>query len=125
MRRTVLIIDDSKTTRQFLRETLQDAGYVVVEAEDGQVALQRLSESRDPVDLAFCDVNMPNLDGFSFLGRLKTLTGFQALPVVMLTTEAGNELVARGKAAGARGWMVKPFRPERLLDLAGRFAPLA
>lgn len=122
MGKTVLIIDDSRTTRQFVRDTLTAAGYSVLEAEDGLVGLSRLETEK--VHLMVCDVNMPNMDGLTFVKRVKELSAHKFTPIVMLTTEASGAMVERGKQAGAKGWMVKPFKPEQLLAIAGKLVPL-
>ncbi len=104
-----------------MRETLSGAGYSVLEAEDGLVALSALEKSK--VHLMVCDVNMPNMDGLTFVRRVKE-TPHKFTPIVMLTTEGKAELIAQGKAAGAKGWMVKPFNPTQLIDLANKLVPL-
>jgi two-component system chemotaxis response regulator CheY len=122
MAKTVLVIDDSRTTRQFVRDTLTAAGYAVIEAEDGLAALAKLKTEK--VHLMVCDVNMPNMDGLTFVGKVKDLPAHRFTPIVMLTTEASGDMVEKGKAAGAKGWMVKPFKPEQLLAVAGKLVPL-
>jgi two-component system chemotaxis response regulator CheY len=122
MAKTVLVIDDSRTTRQFVKDTLVAAGYAVIEAEDGLAALTKLKTEK--VHLMVCDVNMPNMDGLTFVGKVKDLPAHRFTPIVMLTTEASGEMVEKGKAAGAKGWMVKPFKPEQLLAVAGKLVPL-
>jgi two-component system chemotaxis response regulator CheY len=122
MAKTVLVIDDSRTTRQFVRDTLTAAGYAVIEAEDGVDALGKLSTEK--VHLMVCDVNMPRMDGLTFVGKVKDLAAHRFTPIVMLTTEASGEMVEKGKAAGAKGWMVKPFKPEQLLAVASKLVPL-
>lgn len=104
-----------------MRETLTGAGYVVLEAEDGQAALGALEKAK--VHLMVCDVNMPVMDGLTFVRRVKQ-TEHKFTPIVMLTTEGKAELIAQGKAAGAKGWMVKPFNPAQLIDLANKLIPL-
>lgn len=113
MGKTILIIDDSASLRQVVGITLANAGYEAVEACDGRDALAKLTGQR--VHLMICDVNMPNMDGIQFLKALRELAAYRFTPVIMLTTEAGEELKRAGQAAGARAWVVKPFKPEQLL----------
>jgi two-component system, chemotaxis family, chemotaxis protein CheY len=113
MAKTIMIIDDSISLRQVVAITLAGAGYDVIEASDGQDALAKLTGQR--VHLMICDVNMPNLDGISFLKALRVHPSYKFTPVIMLTTEAGEDRKKEGQAAGARAWVVKPFKPEQLL----------
>ena len=113
MGKTILIIDDSASLRQVVGIALANAGYETVEACDGRDALAKLTGQR--VHLMICDVNMPNMDGIQFLKALRELAAYRFTPVIMLTTEAGEELKRAGQAAGARAWVVKPFKPEQLL----------
>jgi len=113
MAKTILIIDDSASLRQVVGIALGGAGYEVLEACDGQDALAQLTGRR--IHLMICDVNMPNLDGIGFLRALRTLPDYRFTPVIMLTTEAGEDRKREGKEAGARAWVVKPFKPEQLL----------
>ena len=118
MAKTILIIDDSASLRQVVGIALSSAGYQVVEACDGQDALRQLTGQK--FHLMLCDVNMPNLDGISFLKALRLLPLYKFTPVIMLTTEAGEDKKKEGQAAGARAWMVKPFRPEQLLQAVSK-----
>jgi two-component system chemotaxis response regulator CheY len=113
MAKTIMIIDDSTSLRQVVGIALGAAGYEVVEACDGQDALAKLTGQK--IHLMLCDVNMPNLDGISFLKALRQLPAYKFTPVIMLTTEAGEDKKREGQAAGARAWVVKPFKPEQLL----------
>jgi two-component system chemotaxis response regulator CheY len=113
MAKTIMIIDDSASLRQVVGIALGAAGYDVVEACDGQDALAKLTGQK--IHLMLCDVNMPNLDGISFLKALRQLPTYKFTPVIMLTTEAGEDKKREGQAAGARAWVVKPFKPEQLL----------
>jgi len=92
---------------------LTGAGYEVIEACDGRDALGKLTGQK--IHLMLCDVNMPNLDGISFLKALREVPAYKFTPVIMLTTEAGEDKKKEGQAAGARAWVVKPFKPEQLL----------
>jgi len=118
MAKTIMIIDDSVSLRQVVGIALSAAGYEVIEACDGQDALARLTGAR--IHLMICDVNMPNMDGISFLKALRQLPSYKFTPVIMLTTEAGEDKKREGQAAGARAWVVKPFKPEQLLLAVGK-----
>jgi two-component system chemotaxis response regulator CheY len=113
MAKTIMIIDDSISLRQVVSIALGNAGYEVIEACDGKDALSKLTGQK--VHLMVCDVNMPNMDGISFLKALRELPTYKFTPVIMLTTEAGEGMKKEGQAAGARAWVVKPFKPEQLL----------
>lgn len=114
MSKKILVIDDSRTARQQVAAALVDGNYQIVEAIDGQEGLTQLAAHPDAA-LVICDVNMPVLSGLDFLEKLRQQQPQYTVPIVMLTTEAELELVARAKAAGARGWIVKPFKPHMLL----------
>jgi len=109
----ILAVDDSASMRQMVSFTLKGAGHNVTEASDGQEALS-LAES-NKYDLVLSDVNMPNMDGITLTKQLRALSNFKFTPILMLTTEAGLDKKQDGKAAGATGWIVKPFNPEQLL----------
>ncbi|MDR7505832.1 MAG: response regulator [Armatimonadota bacterium] len=109
---TILIVDDSVTVRALVRGTLQADGHQVLEASDGHAALEMLEKT--PLDLVITDVNMPELDGLALLRAIRSDPRHRYLPVLVLTTEGSDEMKARGRAAGATGWLVKPFHPERL-----------
>jgi two-component system chemotaxis response regulator CheY len=113
MAKTIMIIDDSVSLRQVVGIALTSAGYEVIEACDGKDALDKLNGSK--IHLMICDVNMPNMDGISFLKALREQPSYKFTPVIMLTTEAGEDKKREGQAAGARAWVVKPFKPEQLL----------
>jgi two-component system, chemotaxis family, chemotaxis protein CheY len=113
MMRTVLTVDDSTSMRQMVKATLQSAGYGVVEAADGQEALEYARENA--VDLVISDVNMPRMDGITLIGELRALPAYRLIPMLMLTTESSQEKKMEGKRAGATGWIVKPFNPVQLL----------
>ena len=118
MPKTVLIVDDSATIRQVVGMTLKGAGYEVMEACDGKDALRKLDGKK--INLIISDVNMPNMDGISFVKEAKKLASYKFTPVIMLTTEAGEAKKAEGKAAGVRAWVVKPFQPPVLLDAVSK-----
>jgi len=113
MAKTILIIDDSTSLRQVVNITLTNAGYEVIEACDGKDALAKLDGRK--IHLMVCDVNMPNMDGISFLKAAKEDPRYKFTPIIMLTTEAGEEKKKEGQAAGAKAWIVKPFKPEQML----------
>lgn len=114
MSATVLTVDDSKSIRQMVSFTLQQAGYNVIEAEDGRDALTKLTPE---VKLVLSDLNMPNLDGIGLIKEIRANPNTKFLPVVMLTTESQDGKKQEGRAAGATGWIVKPFNPEQLLGV--------
>jgi two-component system, chemotaxis family, chemotaxis protein CheY len=113
MGKTVMIVDDSASLRQVVRMALSGAGYEVMEAGDGQEALTKLNGTK--VHLVISDVNMPRMDGITFVKTLKQRPEYRFLPVIMLTTEAGQTRKDEGRAAGAKAWMVKPFQPAQML----------
>ncbi|MBI3771265.1 MAG: response regulator [Gammaproteobacteria bacterium] len=110
---TILAVDDSASMRQMVSFTLKGAGYSVVEAVDGQDALSKAKTAK--IDLVLTDVNMPKMDGIALIKALRVLPTFKFTPILMLTTESGAEKKVEGKAAGATGWIVKPFNPDQLL----------
>jgi two-component system chemotaxis response regulator CheY len=109
----ILAVDDSTSMRQMVVFTLKGAGHQVTEAADGQTALALAKRQR--FDLVLSDVNMPKMDGISLTRELRALPNFKFTPILMLTTEAGLDKKQAGKAAGATGWIVKPFNPDQLL----------
>lgn len=113
--KTLLIVDDSYSLRHMVRMSLGAAGYRVLEAEDGQVALDLLG--REHVDLVISDVHMPRLDGLGLLRAIRSHARCKFLPVILLTTEQDGEFKQQGRAAGARAWMTKPFAPDLLLSV--------
>jgi two-component system chemotaxis response regulator CheY len=115
MAKRILTVDDSKTMRQMVAFTLKGEGYEVIEAEDGANALQVLGDSK--VDLVITDLNMPNMDGFDLITALRAHEVHKFCPILMLTTESDQQKKERGKAAGATGWLVKPFNPEKLIQV--------
>lgn len=118
MAKQILAVDDSKTMRDMVTFTLSNAGFAVSCAEDGVAALALLKQKQ--VDLIITDLNMPNMDGLSLIRNLRADPRFRATPILMLTTEGDSEKKAQGKGAGATGWLVKPFNPEKLVELANR-----
>ncbi len=114
----ILAVDDSTSMRQMVSFTLQQAGHEVIQAADGQQALQEAKNGK--VDLVLSDVNMPGIDGIELVRQLRTLPDYRFVPILMLTTESTTEKKQEGKAAGATGWIVKPFSPEQLLSTVQR-----
>ena len=115
---SILAVDDSASMRQMVAFTLKGAGYHVIEAADGQEALEKARTTR--VDLVLTDQNMPRMDGITLVRELRTMHSFAGTPMLILTTESSDEMKAKGKAAGATGWLVKPFDPAKLLDVIKR-----
>jgi two-component system chemotaxis response regulator CheY len=113
MAKTIMTADDSASIRQMVGFTLKQQGYEVVEAVDGQDALNKLNSQR--VDMLITDLNMPNLDGIGLIKGVRAGSLNKFIPIVMLTTESQDNKKQEGKAAGATGWIVKPFKPEQLL----------
>ncbi|SHO43468.1 response regulator [Desulfopila aestuarii] len=115
MAKTILTVDDSASVRQMVSFTLKGAGYTVLEAVDGEDGLTKLNGAT--VDMVITDLNMPKLDGIGFIKKIRANPKGKFIPVIMLTTESQAEKKQAGKAAGATGWIVKPFKPEQLLDV--------
>jgi two-component system chemotaxis response regulator CheY len=115
MAKTILAVDDSGSLRQMVAFSLKAAGYDVVQAVDGQDGLNKAKEKT--VDLVLTDQNMPIMDGLTLITNLRTLSSYQKVPILMLTTESSDEMKAKGRAAGANGWLVKPFDPKRLIEV--------
>ena len=118
MSKHILVVDDSVSIRQMVEMTLKGAGYTVTTAQDGQDALDKCKSQQ--FNFVLTDQNMPRMDGLTLIKNLRGLGTYSRTPVVMLTTEAGDDMKAKGKAAGATGWMVKPFDPNKLLDVTKR-----
>ena len=114
MAKTIMIVDDSASLRQVVSISLRGAGYDVIEGSDGADALAKLTGQK--VHLIISDVNMPNMDGISFVKAMKAMPAYRFTPVIMLTTESAEAKKAEGQAAGAKAWVVKPFRPEVMLN---------
>ncbi|WP_421133299.1 response regulator [Alteromonas sp. A079] len=118
MGKKILIVDDSPSIRQMVEVTLQSEGYDITVAVDGQNALDICQDNT--FDFVLTDVNMPNMDGITLVKSLRAMGAFSSTPIVVLTTEAGGDIKSQGKAAGATGWMVKPFDPTKLLQLVAK-----
>ncbi|MGB3942245.1 MAG: response regulator [Candidatus Manganitrophaceae bacterium] len=115
MSKVILAVDDSMSIRQMVAFTLKGAGYEVVEAVDGRDGLDKAKGKN--VQLVLTDQNMPEMDGLTLIKSLRALPAYKGVPILMLTTESSDAMKAQGKAAGATGWLVKPFDPERLLEV--------
>jgi two-component system, chemotaxis family, chemotaxis protein CheY len=118
MSKTIMIVDDSASLRQVVGITLKGAGYEVLEAQDGKDALSKLAGQK--IHLIISDVNMPNMDGITFVRHAKAMPAYKFTPVIMLTTECQEQKMQEGKAAGARAWMVKPFQPAQMLNAVSK-----
>jgi two-component system chemotaxis response regulator CheY len=113
MSKTIMTVDDSAGIRQMVSFTLRQSGYQVIEAVDGKDALSKLNGAS--IHMLLTDLNMPNMDGIELIRRVRTNSSHRFIPIVMLTTESQAEKKREGKAAGATGWIVKPFKPDQLL----------
>ncbi|MEW5943137.1 MAG: response regulator [Pseudomonadota bacterium] len=118
MSKTILIVDDSASLRQVVSIALKGAGYDVIEACDGKDALGKLTGQK--VHLIISDVNMPNMDGITFVKNVKQLPNYKFTPVIMLTTESQEGKKQEGQAAGAKAWVVKPFQPAQMLTAVSK-----
>lgn len=121
MAKKILVVDDSAAIRQSISFILNQEGYETLEAGDGMEALTRL-DAIDSLDLIITDVNMPNLDGISFIKRARDLPKFKFTPIIVLTTESQGSKMNEGKEAGATGWIVKPFNADKLLGIVRKVA---
>lgn len=117
-KKKLLLVDDSASLRQMVSMTLERAGYEVVQACDGKDALNKLDGQK--LNLIITDVNMPNLDGIGFLKEVKQRPAYKFTPVIMLTTETEQAKREQARAAGAKAWVVKPFKPEQMLDAVAK-----
>ena len=121
MAKSILSVDDSFTMRKMVSFTLKSAGYEVLEAGDGVEALTLLSSRT--VDLVLSDINMPNMTGLELTRKLRLLPAFVRTPIILLTTESDPAKKAEGRAAGATGWIVKPFNQDQLLAIVAKVLP--
>jgi two-component system chemotaxis response regulator CheY len=112
---SILAVDDSASMRQMVSFTLKGAGYHVIEAADGQEAYEKAMTQS--VDLVLTDQNMPGMDGVTLVKNLRSLPAYTSTPILILTTESSDEMKSKGRAAGATGWLVKPFDPSKLLEV--------
>jgi len=118
MSKKILIVDDSPSIRQMVEVTLKSANYEVTVAEDGQVALDICKNTG--FDFVLTDQNMPRMDGLTLIKSLRAMSTYAEVPIVVLTTEANDTMKSQGRAAGATGWMVKPFDPQKLLEVLSK-----
>ncbi len=118
MAKTILVVDDSASLRQVVAIALKGAGYDVIEACDGKDALAKLTGQK--VHLIISDVNMPNMDGITMVKEVKQMAAYKFTPIIMLTTESQESKKAEGQAAGAKAWVVKPFKPEQMLQAVSK-----
>ena len=118
MAKKILIVDDSSSVRTVARMALREKGYEVIEAANGQEALAKLDGER--CNLVISDVNMPVMDGITLLKEIKRHPNYKFTPVIMLTTEAGEDKKQEGRAAGAKAWITKPFQPQTLVDAVSK-----
>jgi len=121
MSKTILVIDDSPSMREMIAFTLKRVGYSIIQSGDGQEALARLNGER--VALIITDLNMPVMDGMTFIKAARVNPQLKFTPILMLTTESQEEKKQEGKAAGATGWIVKPFDPQQLLSTIAKVLP--
>ena len=115
MTKVIMTADDSPSIRQMVSFTLKGDGYEVIEAEDGQDAIDKIAETK--VDMLITDLNMPNVDGIELIKKVRIDANHKFIPIIMLTTESQDDMKMKGKAAGATGWIVKPFKPEQLIGV--------
>ncbi|ESP91022.1 MULTISPECIES: response regulator [Pseudoalteromonas] len=118
MSKTILVVDDSDSLRQVVNIALTGAGFNVIEARDGKDALTKLNGNK--IHLIISDVNMPNMNGIEFVKQAKQLPQYKFTPVIMLTTENQQSMMEEGKKAGAKAWMVKPFKPAQMLQAVSK-----
>ncbi|MBX3304911.1 MAG: response regulator [Nitrospira sp.] len=122
MAKTVLVVDDSPTMRQMVAFTLTNAGYQVVEAGNGKEAVGKVNGGAKP-DLVVTDLNMPEMDGITLIKEIRKMPALKFTPILMLTTEASDDKKKAGQAAGATGWIVKPFNPEQMMAVVKKVLP--
>lgn len=118
MAKTILTVDDSASMRSMLEFTLTEAGFSVVSAEDGEDGITKLDGTT--IDMIITDLNMPKMDGIEFIKKARAMSAYKFTPIVMLTTESEAAKKQEGKAAGANGWIVKPFNPDKLIAVVNR-----
>jgi two-component system chemotaxis response regulator CheY len=121
MSKRIMTVDDSKTMREMVSFTLKNAGYEVLEAEDGKQAVDVLFGG-NKADVIITDLNMPNMNGLELIRALRADPNYKFTPILMLTTESDDTRKTEGKAAGATGWIVKPFNPEKLIQVVQKVA---
>lgn len=123
MAKRILSVDDSRTMREMVAQTLRKAGFEVIQADDGVNALKVLESHNNAVDVIITDLNMPNMDGLQLVRELRARPAFKATPILFLTTRTGDADKAQGRAAGATGWIAKPFDPQKLVQVVNKVCP--
>ncbi len=118
---SILVVDDSASMRQMISFTLKNAGFNVVEAVDGQDAYEKANSG--DFDLVLTDQNMPRMDGIALTKKLRENPRFKTTPILILTIESSDQLKQAGRAAGATGWLVKPFDPAKLVEVIAKLIP--
>ncbi|MEW6077361.1 MAG: response regulator [Thermodesulfobacteriota bacterium] len=121
MGQTIMVVDDSTSVRKMVAFTLENAGYKVLEAENGMDALEKLNGAQ--VNMFIVDLNMPHVDGFELTRSVRAMQEYRFTPIVMLTTESLEAKKREGKAAGATGWITKPFKPDQLIGVVKKVMP--
>lgn len=121
MAKTIMTVDDSNSVRQMVAFTLKQQGYEIVEAVDGLDALSKIGSSK--IDMLITDLNMPNCDGMTLIQEVRKMPAFKFMPILFLTTESSDEKRQQAKSAGATGWIVKPFKPEQLVNVIKKVLP--
>jgi two-component system, chemotaxis family, chemotaxis protein CheY len=120
MSHKILVVDDSPTIVKFVSFSLRNSGFDVVTASDGMDAIEKISQLAAPVDLVITDLNMPNLDGYSLIGTLRKNEAYRETPIIILSSEEGDDDRERGLAVGANSYLVKPFKSSKLIDEVSR-----
>lgn len=123
MSKRILSVDDSRTMREMVAQTLRKAGFEVIQADDGVNALKVLEANSNTVDVIITDLNMPNMDGLQLVRELRAKPQFKGTPILFLTTRNSDADKAQGRAAGATGWIVKPFDPAKLVQVVHKVCP--
>lgn len=118
MSATVLVVDDSASVRQQVGMALRQSGFTIVEANDGALGAKRIDQGG--IDCVICDVNMPNMNGIEMVQKVKGNPAHSQLPIVMLTTEGAKDMISKAKQAGAKGWIVKPFKADLLVSAVSK-----
>lgn len=113
MGKMIMAVDDSASIRQMVSFTLKEAGYTIIEAEDGRDALEKIKST--DIDMLITDLNMADVDGIELISKVRAMPKYKFVPIIMLTTESEEAKKMKGKAVGATGWIVKPFQPDQLL----------
>ncbi len=121
MPKTALVVDDSTSMRQMVAFTMKEAGFAVLEGSNGEESLKRLEGQK--VELIITDLNMPTMDGLTLIRQIRAQPAYKFTPILMLTTESQEAKKKEGKAAGATGWIVKPFNPQQLLQVVAKIVP--